>query len=375
MSIKILCIFSNILGNKIISDNLAKSIEKIKNTDVTYVYVDRDDYRQISVPKIVKLSNFFESAWIVSKKISHINFLRYDLIFICGYEFLLPIRKYLKSFPVIICQDTTPILARSLVLKENYSIKNYIKSRMLCLLYKAIYTPIYKKIKICLPLSSWCGQSLIRDFGVDERNVVPCYTSLDLGDWRPREKDISDERPVKLLFVGNDFQRKGGDDLLEMFSNYLVGTCLLTIVSSDPCLDNQILPDGVMRYKSIPHDKMNVIFADADIFVFPTKRDQFGLVVAEAMACGLPVIARNVGGISDVVKNGWNGYLLDYQSSISDFSEKIINLVNDRSILLEMGKNSRKLAENFFCEDLFDYKIHNTVFNALGQISLSNVSR
>jgi len=55
-----------------------------------------------------------------------------------------------------------------------------------------------------------------------------------------------------------------------------------------------------------PEDKSQLIaiYQNADIFLFPTLKEHLGLVLVEAMACGLPVIARNVGGIASFLKDG-----------------------------------------------------------------------
>lgn len=61
----------------------------------------------------------------------------------------------------------------------------------------------------------------------------------------------------------------------------------------------------------VPHDQLRQWYAQAHLFVFPSKTDTFGLVMLEAMACGLPVAAFNVTGPKDVVEQGVTGYLGD----------------------------------------------------------------
>ncbi len=69
------------------------------------------------------------------------------------------------------------------------------------------------------------------------------------------------------------------------------------------------LPVTFMGY--LDGERRSSAYASADIFVFPSRLETFGLVVIEAMAAGLPVVASRVGGVSDIVSEGVNGYTFD----------------------------------------------------------------
>jgi glycosyltransferase involved in cell wall biosynthesis len=80
---------------------------------------------------------------------------------------------------------------------------------------------------------------------------------------------------------------------------------------------------------------------------FYPKPELFGLVLAEAMACGTPVIATNVAALPQVVKNGVNGLLVP-PNDPSAIREKILQLMGDSNLASELGKNGRKIVENNF---------------------------
>ena len=89
-----------------------------------------------------------------------------------------------------------------------------------------------------------------------------------------------------------------------------------------------------------------VVLRHADCFVFPSLREGLGMAALEAMATGLPVIAKDNRGTREYMRHGYNGYVCkvgtveEYENAI----KKMVMLENDRK---RMGKNARKTAERF----------------------------
>ncbi len=103
----------------------------------------------------------------------------------------------------------------------------------------------------------------------------------------------------------------------------------------------------------IPNEKTSGYYNAADIFVFPTLRlESFGIVLAEAMACGKPVIASNIGSIPNVIDNGINGLLIppgDYQ----ELAKQIRRLFNDKDYFNRLSENARsKATKNFGLDEM-----------------------
>ena len=92
------------------------------------------------------------------------------------------------------------------------------------------------------------------------------------------------------------------------------------------------------------------------LYVHSAKYEPFGLVLVEAMAAGLPVIALDAGGNRDIVKNGVNGYLLPQETRPEDFAEKIIAVWKDKKLLKSLQKGATESAALFdikpYCEKL-----------------------
>lgn len=97
----------------------------------------------------------------------------------------------------------------------------------------------------------------------------------------------------------------------------------------------------------LQRQELAVLYALAEALVFPTLTDRWGLVVNEAMACGLPVIASDVAGASvDMVLDGWNGRTVR-AGDIDDLSAAMRQLAQDREGTLRMARHSEEHIANF----------------------------
>lgn len=137
------------------------------------------------------------------------------------------------------------------------------------------------------------------------QNLALWSRGVDTGVFRPGPKDFLDlPRPVWLYF-GRVAVEKGIDDFLRLD---LPGTQL--VVGDGPALEEcrRRYPEAV--YAGYRHgEELAAYIAASDVFVFPSRTDTFGLVLLEAMACGVPVAAYPVTGPKDVVTHGVNGML------------------------------------------------------------------
>lgn len=136
-------------------------------------------------------------------------------------------------------------------------------------------------------------------------NVVIWSRGVDVKLFRPGNKDfLNDPRPIS-MFVGRVAVEKNIEAFLSM---QLPGTKY--VVGDGP--DMQAMCDKYPQVRFVGFkygDELARYLAAADVFVFPSRTDTFGLVMLEAMACGVPVAAYPVTGPIDVVQNGETGVL------------------------------------------------------------------
>lgn len=103
-------------------------------------------------------------------------------------------------------------------------------------------------------------------------------------------------------------------------------------------------------------DLLRTYYSAGDLLVYPTIADTFGLVPAECMACGTPVLATRVGGITDVVVDGVNGFTIDENISPKMLAAKISKMLDEKKRLKEMGSKGVAHVKSLFSVELMNKK-------------------
>lgn len=357
---KILCLLSRLLGGNTFSENILRAVRGLDDVHVDCHSFTHDLYRQFPAPKMLRCSNILEASWVISKSLDTIKLGKYDLVVLGSFEHVWPARKVLGHIPVVLFHDSTPTASLRLSQRKRLSLSSCYKPFMLHPIYRYIYIGLLKKVNLFFPRTPWCADSLSKDFYIDKCRIFPTLTSLDLSKWSPTSSPIY-ETSLKLLFVGNDFKRKGGLELLKIFDLFGRDDVYLTIISNDDCLGNLEFPPNVRIVQNVHHKNMPAYYRKADVFVFPTFQDQLGLSNAEALSCGIPVVARNVGGIPDIIKDGYNGFVLSYESTPADWAYVLKSLAADSAKLSRMKRNARLSALSMFSEESFDNLVRDNI--------------
>jgi glycosyltransferase involved in cell wall biosynthesis len=177
--------------------------------------------------------------------------------------------------------------------------------------------------------------------GVDAERFNPRYRNDDM---RARLSGGHPDDTV-LLYVGRLSSEKRLPDLKPVLER-LPGT-RLALVGDGPAREElQSVFAGTnttfMGYMS--GESLSQAYASANIFVFPSALETFGLVVVEAMAAGLPVVASRVGGVTDVVDEGRTGYTFDV-GDVDALVEGVRHTAISREHITQMGRDARAFAE------------------------------
>ncbi len=122
----------------------------------------------------------------------------------------------------------------------------------------------------------------------------------------------SDQQPIRFLWAGTFSIRKGAHYLLEAWKQVNSANANLRVLGAMglPEILLQDIPDSITISGTVPRSQLYEIYHQADIFIFPTLCDGFGMVVTEAFAQGLPVITTDRAGASDLIEHGKNGFII-----------------------------------------------------------------
>ncbi len=147
------------------------------------------------------------------------------------------------------------------------------------------------------------------------------------------------------LYVGRLVPEKGVFDLLQAYGTLSqdlrtqMGLVFVGDGAARAALMNDA-PDGAQFKGFAQRDQLSNYYGLADVFVFPTHSDPWGLVVNEAMACGLPIIASDVAGcVADLLTDGWNGRVVA-SGNVEELASAMTELARDGGLRATMGKHS-----------------------------------
>src|SRR3989344_815283 len=225
--------------------------------------------------------------------------------------------------------------------------------------FRQIYpfiTPLLKAIWKRASFRSVCSedlQALAKKADADSEFLyIP--NGVETGRFVPIDRPANPK--VKILFIGRLIPRKGFDRVVHAlpkvrelaqvpFEVEVVGTGKYRQELDE--LGEQLGVSDLIRYVGmVPYDQLEKSYQYADVFVLMSLSEGMPSVILEAMGCGLPVIASNVGGNNEIVHEGKNGYLIA-GNNIDDLAEKLSTLINDKSLRLGMGKKSRAYAMEY----------------------------
>ncbi|MEI6427635.1 MAG: glycosyltransferase family 4 protein [Pseudanabaena sp. ELA607] len=181
---------------------------------------------------------------------------------------------------------------------------------------------------------------------------------IDTTKYQPLDKakcryllDIPLDKKV-IMFAAEDVSNphKGGAFLCEALANLpdaLKAELLLVALGKGGDVIAAKAGIPVVNLGYISHDRIKAAaFSAADLFVFPTLAEIFGLVLQESMACGTPIVAFDVGGVGDLVRHNVTGYLAKLKDT-NDLCNGIIELLSDDHKRNKLALNCRHIV----CEE------------------------
>ncbi len=158
------------------------------------------------------------------------------------------------------------------------------------------------------------------------------------------------------LFAGRLVLEKGTFDLLDAYEALApsvrneIGLVFVGDGTARSVLKQRaafINPGSIQFAGFAQRESLPAYYALADALVFPTHTDPWGLVVNEAMACGLPVISSDAAGcVSDLVENGWNGRVVS-AGDVGQLSSAMDEVARDAELRSLMGQRSKERIQQY----------------------------
>ena len=224
---------------------------------------------------------------------------------------------------------------------------------------------------------------ILREWGVKNKKIFPVATGvLEKEFEKPdrktiREKyGIADDKTLLLLIsrltgeknvefvlrsVARILRKENKLKFLVSGGGYLVPEIKKYVAENG--LQNKIILTDVVERQELKN-----YYAAADIFVYGSKSETQGMVVSEAMYCGLPIVAVNATGTSSLVLNNGNGFLVSENEE--EFAAAVIKLIEDKDLRQKFGETSARIARIKFTSDVCAEE----VLKVYGQVMAEDLS-
>jgi glycosyltransferase involved in cell wall biosynthesis len=211
--------------------------------------------------------------------------------------------------------------------------------------WRTLEPTIYQSCTRVFTRSHNVSNDLVTLYGMPAQKIVCVYAGANVpveGLSHPDNDNYSNQR---ILFVGGDWERKGGPELAQAFEQVLrvLPGAHLIIAGAKPSLS---LPNCTVL-GGVPLDQLSAQFARASVFCLPTRLEPFGIVVLEAMLHRLPVVAANTGALPDMIRDGETGRLIP-PGDVQGLSAALIELLKDPARCRQFGEAGYRLASQVY---------------------------
>ena len=238
----------------------------------------------------------------------------------------------------------------------------------------------YETADAVIAVSEGMRRDILRSYpGIDEQKVSVVYNGIDLEAWQRvddaelvRELGIDPDRP-SVVFVGRITRQKGLPYLLRAAKLLPADVQLVLCAGAPDTPEIMAEVSGLVRElqeertgvvwieKILPRHQLSAVLSAATTFVCPSVYEPLGIVNLEAMACGVPVVGSDTGGIPEVVADGLTGRIvpleqaqdgtgtpLDPDQFVADLARILTEVVSDPALARLMGRAGRMRAESEF---------------------------
>lgn len=224
---------------------------------------------------------------------------------------------------------------------------------------------VFHQLAHIFAMSQWAADDIEEFYEVPREKISVVVPPAQESVYSPKKSETKDRKKERLdlIFVGMDFERKGGRRLLEWQRNALHEHFTIHIVTRERYVDNTV--PNVVWLGEVENQKLvEEIYPSMDVLCLPTIRDCSPLVIGEAAMAGVPVVAAATGGISDLVEHDVTGLLVPTFDDVG-FKKGLLALADEPKRLVAMGQNARIKALKEFAPNVIYRRIVEKVHQVL----------
>ena len=333
-------------GIEVFFRNLQRVIGRRQDVEATWIWLDFEPKEWIARIPPVSLNWTLKGGFVSRLRVQAAEAAngRFDAAIFNHTICAMFVGNFGRRVPLVLSVDVTPRVMRSYRAwyqdrqTDDYAIISKVK--------EAVTRRVYNRARFILPWSRLVKESLVTDYGIaaSRLDVVPPGVDVDAmtKNGSPGMGSRAKNSRVNVLFVGADFRRKGGDLLLDVATRDEFRHCCFHVVTRDR---NIRVPENVSLHTDVNANTPELfrLFKQADVFTLPSRADLSPNVISEAMAFGLPVVATDVGAVSEVVQHGKTGYLVAVDDKEA-LAGRLSELASNHRKRDHMGEEARKYA-------------------------------
>lgn len=209
----------------------------------------------------------------------------------------------------------------------------------------ALEHQVYHNTILNFTTSNFAKSSIEKDYGVSPERVSCVYSGINTDLPLPHSLPEREYRSRNILFVGVQWERKGGPQLMEAYRTLKKRNpdITLTVIGCTP----NIQDEGVEILGFIDRDSINHHLQNAQVFCLPSIADPSAVAVIEAYLYGVPVVATDVGGMQDRVINRQTGYLTE-PGNVGQLIDCLETLLNNEALCRAYGRQGFELTVRHF---------------------------
>jgi len=221
----------------------------------------------------------------------------------------------------------------------NYPVVN--KFRLNSATWRKNERETYKNTKVNFVRSNYLKDYLVNHYEIEKEKVQVVYSGSNIPLNKNIDTNYNKYKSKRILFIGKDWERKGGVQLLDAFKIVLdkIPDAILTIVGCIP----KVNISNVEVYGKLKPEELIPHFENSSVFCMPSLREPFGTAYIEAFQFKIPVISLDMGATKDFVIDGETGFRVK-PFDIEDLAEKLIYLLSNPGKCRLMGESGFKLT-------------------------------